>query len=512
MNVAPQNLESMDAQQLRELALSLMHTVGKQEQELHSKTTRIQQLSHEIAVLKRLRFGKKGEHLPSGIQGSLLEEALDEDIAAIELELQALEPQVQAKAEKRQPKRTALPPELPRIEIRHDPASTDCACGCRLKFVRDEASEKLDYTPGVFSVQRHIRSIWACAQCETITQAPMPAHVIDKGLATPGLLAHVLVAKYSDHLPLHRQEGIFARAGLRLARSALAQWVGECGHALQPLVDALRAAILARPVIHADETPVRMLKAGKKETHRAYLWAYAPGVFEDLKAVVYDFAEGRGGEHARAFFGNWHGTLVCDDYGGYNALFRQGITEAGCMAHARRAVFDLFESSKSPVAGQAVTYFNQLYDIERGLKDLPPDERRHRRQQQAKPLAVKFHEWMLAQRVRVPDGSTTAKKLDYSLKRWDALTRYLEDGRVPIDNNHIERQIRPIAIGRSNWLFAGSLRAGKRAAAAMSLIQSAKLNGHDPYAYLKDVLTRLPTHPNNRIDELLPHNWAPHTS
>src|SRR3546814_1583495 len=173
------------------------------------------------------------------------------------------------------------------------------------------------------------------------------------------------------------------------------------------------------------------------------------------------------------------------------------------MAHSRRGFFDLFESSKSPVAVQAVKYLDQLYDIERELKDLPPDERRHRRQQQAKPLADKLHEWMLAQRQRVPDGSTTAKKLDYSLKRWDALTRYLEDGRVPMDNNYIERQIRPIAIGRSNWLFAGSLRAGKRAAAAMSLIQSAKLNGHDPYAYLKDVLTRLPTHPNNRIDELL---------
>lgn len=512
MNVAPQTLEQMDAQQLRELALSLMGTLEQKEQELSAKSTRLAQLTHEIAVLKRLRFGKKAEHLPPGVQGSLLEEALDEDIAAIELELHAIEPKAAPSAPKGQPKRVALPPELPRIEIRHDPASKDCACGCQLKFVRDEVSEKLDYTPGTFQVQRHVRSIWACAQCESITQEPMPAHVIDKGLATPGLLAHVLVAKYADHLPLHRQEAIFARAGLRLARSTLAQWVGQCGHALQPLVDALRATMLNQPVLHADETPVRMLMPGKKQTHRAYLWAYAPSVFDGFKAVVYDFTEGRSGEHAQSFLQDWQGTLVCDDYGGYNALFRQGVIEAGCMAHARRGLFDLYESSQSPVAEQAVRYMDQLYAIERELKDLPPDERRSRRQQRAKPLADALHQWMLAQRQRVPEGSTIARKLDYCLKRWEALTRYLDDGLIPIDNNHIERQIRPVALGRSNWLFAGSLRAGKRAAAVMSLIQSAKLNGHDPYAYLKDVFTRLPTHPNSRVEQLLPHCWQATTS
>jgi transposase len=376
-----------------------------------------------------------------------------------------------------------------------------------LQRIGQDVSEKLDYTPGLFTVERHIRGKWVCKQCETLTQAPVPAHVIDKGLASTGLLAQVLVAKYADHLPLYRQEKIFERAGMKLARSTMAEWVGVCGVQLQPLADALRQAILAHRVVHADETPVQMLQPGSKKTHRAYLWAYAPGAFEDLRAVVYDFTDGRAGAHARTFLGDWQGSLLCDDYVGYKACFTQGITEIGCMAPARRKFFDLHVAAKSQLAQQAVQYMGQLYEIERQVKDLATDERRRRRQEQAKPVADALHVWMQAQRERVPDGSATAKALDYSLKRWVALTRYLDDGQLPIDNNWIENQIRPIAIGRNNWLFAGSLRAGKRAAAVMTLIQSAKLNGHDPYAYLKDVLTRLPTQPASRITELLPHNW-----
>jgi hypothetical protein len=337
----------------------------------------------------------------------------------------------------------------------------------------------------------------------------VPAQIIDKGIPTAGLLAQVLVAKYSDHLPLYRQERIFGRAGVEIPRSTLAQWVGICGVRLQPLVDALKGEILKHSVLHADETPLAMLKPGNKKTHKAYLWAYAPGAFEDLKAVVYDFCESRAGEHARTFLGEWKGSLVCDDYAGYKAGFVSGITEAGCMAHSRRKFFDLHVSSKSQIAGQACAYISQLYDIEREIKTLKPDERLKIRQTRSKPLADKFHEWMLLQRRQITDGTATAKALDYSLKRWTALTQFLDDARLPIDNNWIENQIRPIAIGRNNWMFAGSLRAGQRAAAVMSLIQSAKLNGHDPYAYIKDVLTRLPTQKNSKIEELLPHRWQP---
>jgi len=254
-----------------------------------------------------------------------------------------------------------------------------------------------------------------------------------------------------------------------------------------------------------------MLKPGNKKTHRAYLWAYAPGAFEDLKAVIYDFCESRAGEHARAFLGKWQGSLVCDDYAGYKAGFVAGITEAGCMAHSRRKFFDLHVAAKSQIAAQACAYISQLYDVEREVKALKPDERLKVRQARSQPLVDKFHAWMLLQRRQVTDGTATAKALDYSLKRWAALTQFLDNAQLPIDNNWIENQIRPIAIGRNNWLFAGSLRAGQRAAAVMSLIQSAKLNGHDPYAYLKDVLARLPTHKNSQISELLPHRWQPTT-
>src|SRR5690606_14451249 len=224
------------------------------------------------------------------------------------------------------PRRAPLPEHLPRVEYRHEPESTTCQCGCQLQRIGEDVAEKLDYTPGVFTVERHVRGKWVCRKCATLTQAPVPAHVIDKGLASTGLLAQVLVAKYADHLPLHRQEKIFERAGLKLSRSTMAEWVGVCGVHLQPLADALRKAILAHRVVHADETPVQMLKPGSQKTHRAYLWAYAPGYFEDLRAVVYDFTEGRAGEHARAFLGDWQGSLLCDDYVGYKACFAQGIT------------------------------------------------------------------------------------------------------------------------------------------------------------------------------------------
>jgi hypothetical protein len=277
---------------------------------------------------------------------------------------------------------------------------------------------------------------------------------------------------------------------------------------LQPLVDALKEAILRHDVLHADETPVAMLKPGNGKTHRAYLWTYCPGAFESMQAVVYDFTETRSGKNAEAFLGAWRGKLVCDDYSGYKAIIAKGVTECGCLAHARRKFFDLYANNKSQIAEHALDYFGQLYEIEQNLQDLDAEARRQMRQAKAKPIADAFHTWMTAHRLKVPDVTATAKALDYSLTRWEALTRYLDDGNLPPDNNHVENQIRPVAVGRSNWLFAGSLRAGQRAAAIMSLIQSAKLNGHDPYVYLKDVFTRLPTQAANRIEELLPHRWA----
>jgi transposase len=501
-------LQDMDAAQLRALAMELMSEVRARDSELRFKDARIAQLTHEMAVLKRWKFAARSEKLGAE-QQSLLNEAIDADLVAIEHEIEQLAAQSKADAIPNKPRRMPLPANLPRIEVRHEPESTTCGCGCQLRRIGEDVSEKLDYTPGVFTVERHVRGKWVCARCETLIQAPVPAQVIDKGIPTAGLLAQVLVAKYGDHLPLYRQEGIFGRAGFAIPRSTLAQWVGMCGVQLQPVVDALKEQMLRHRVMHADETPVAMLSPGRGKTQRAYLWTYCPGAFEDLKAVVYDFADSRAGEHARDFLGDWRGQLVCDDFTGYKALFAQGVTELGCMAHARRKFYDLHAASKSEIAQDALQYIGQLYEIEREVQQLAPDERLDIRQQQARPVAEALHAWITQQRVRVSEGSAIAKALDYSLRRWVALTRYLDDPQVPIDNNWCENQIRPIAIGRNNWLFAGSLRAGRRAAAAMSLIQSAKLNGHDPYAYLKDVLTRLPTQPASRLEELLPHRWQP---
>ena len=374
----------------------------------------------------------------------------------------------------------------------------------------EDVAEKLDYRPGVFTVHRHVRGKWVCACCQTLKQAPVAPHIIDKGIATAGLLAHVLVAKYADHLPLYRQETIYARAGAPIPRSTLAQWVGSCGVQLQPLVDALRQEVLEHSVIHADETPVQMLKPASQrdgKTHRAYLWAYSPGRHEQMKAVVYDFCESRAGKHAAIFLDRWSGTLLVDDYAGYKQLMGQKVQEAGCWAHARRKFFELHVANKSQIAEQALAFIGQLYEIERMVAGASEEERLRIRQTQSRPVMEKLQRWLQEHRAKVPEGSATAKAIDYSLRRWQALIGFIDNAQVPIDNNWIENQMRPVALGRKNWLFAGSLRAGQRAAAVMSLIQSAKLNGHDPHAYLKDVMEKLPSWPNSRIEELLPHRW-----
>src|SRR5258706_8895273 len=510
-------LDKMNAEELRSLTATLIaqlaerdaersaHAalIAQRDAELKAKQLKIDQLTHEMATLKRWRYGRHSEQLDV-VQRSLLDESIDEDIEAISLEIEALR-EKPATLPKEKPRRVALPASFPRREIRHEPEHTQCNCGCTLERIGEDVSQKLDYTPGVFEVERHIRGKWVCRRCERLIQAPVPPHVIDKGIPTAGLLAQVLIAKYLDHTPLYRQESIFGRAGLALPRSTLAQWVGACGVRLQPLVEAMKAQLLTRPVLHADETPVPMLKPGLGRTHRAYLWSYATSEYDELKTVIYDFADGRAGVYAREFLGGWSGKLVCDDYSGYKALFDRGVVEIGCLAQASRNLHDLYANHRSEIAEEGLRFFAALYEIEREARELKldADGRRQLRQQRSKPVAEALRQWLVRQRGQVPDGSATAKAIAYSLGRWAALIRYLVNGELPIDNNHLENRIRPVALGRSNWLFAGSLRAGQRAAAIMSLIQSAKLNGHDPYFYLKDVMERLPTQPSSRLEELL---------
>jgi transposase len=521
----PRDVAQLNTQELRDLTTSLIAQLSakneqlskKDEQltakdeELKFKQLKIDQLTHEMAILKRWRFGRRSEQLDPD-QRSLLEESIDEDLEAISLELEAL--RGKRKPEERpkdKPRRTALPSHLPRREIRHEPEKTVCSCGCQLERIGEDVSEKLDYTPGTFQVERHVRGKWVCRSCETLIQAPVPPQVIDKGIPTAGLLAHVLVSKFADHTPLYRLEGILERAEVRIPRSTLGQWSGACGVELSPLAQAMKAALLSRSVLHADETPVPMLEPGLGHTHKAYLWSYGTTQFDPLPLVVYDFAESRSGHHARAFLGSWSGKLVCDDFSGYKALFERGVIEIGCMAHARRKFEELHQNQRSEIAAEALLYYGLLYDVETEAREQKLDAigRQRLRAEHAQPVAERLQKWLILHRSKVPDGSATAKAIEYSLGRWEALIRYIKDGDLPIDNNWLENRIRPVALGRANWLFAGSLRAGQRAAVIMSLIQSAKLNGHDPYRYLKDVLERLPTQAAGGIGELLPHRWRP---
>jgi len=508
--VDPAHLPTMDEASLRDLVGQLLARIDDDGRQIQWRDAKISKLTFEIAQLRRVQFGAKSEQL-KGPQKALFDEDVEADLATLERELEALRDTstTSQPKEKQQPKRTSLPAHLPRIEFHHEPEATACTCGCALRRIGEDVSEKLDFTPGTFTVHRHIRGKWVCSDCQSLIQAPVAPEVIDKGIPTAGLLAHVVVSKHGDHLPLYRQEAIFGRAGLAIPRSTLASWAGVTGYRLQPLVEVLKAELLSCAVLQADETPVATLAPGTGKTHRSYLWSYVSGEFENLRAVVYDFTPSRSGEHARKFLQSWQGHLVCDDFSGYKASFTTGVTEVGCMAHARRKFSELLLANKSTLAATALDWIGQLYAVETDAKHLSAEQRLEHRQTRSVPIANALHDWLKTQRLRVPDGSATAKAIDYSLNRWLALTRYLHDPALPIDNNHDERQIRPWATGRKNWLFAGTQLAGQRAAAIMSLIQSAKLNGHDPYAYLKDVLTRLPTQKVGSLGELLPHRWQP---
>jgi transposase len=374
--------------------------------------------------------------------------------------------------------------------------------------IGEDITEQLDVEPAKFFVHRHIRSKYACRPCEHIVAAEVAPAVIDGGMAAPGLITWVLISKYLDHLPLYRLEQIASRDGVTLARSTLAEWVGRYGFALQPLADRLAELLRQRLIMHADETPVQQLDPGKGKTKRAYLWAYRSNDLDEGPGItVFDYQTGRSGAHARAFLDGWKGHLVVDDYAGYKALFTLGITEVGCMAHARRKFFDLHVANQSPVAAEALSRIAELYEIETRGRVLDGEQRQQLRAQEAVDKLQALHDWLLSTRQGVANGGSLAKAMDYSLKRWPALSRYANSGVLPIDNNPIENIIRPIAIGKKNWLFTGSERAGRRAAAIQSLLATAKLNGIEPSAWLRDTLEKLPTWPNSRLDELLPLKW-----
>ena len=525
--LSPGNLADLATQMLAHIDEQAKHIdaqskrIGSQAQAIKWRDAKIESITFQLARLKAWKFGAKTERMNTE-QRDIFEETLAADQASLEEQLAALRAgtpdatpgDAPAKdKQRRQPKREALPEHLPRVDTRVEPEDTHCPtpeCGQPMVRVGEDVSERLDIVPAKFFVQRQIRGKWACKCCQLLLQEPAAPQVFDNALPTPGLQAHTVVSRFVDHLPYYRQEQINARGGVHTPRSTLAAWGGQTGAQLLPLYEAHRAFVLGSRVLHADETPISLLDPGAGKTKKGYMWAYARGTYEREPGVVFDFCLGRGGKYPAEFLKGWRGTLVVDAYAGYDALLSMdGRHVAYCLAHARRKFDELFKANASAVAAQAIQRIAWLYKIEADARPLTSQERLQMRHARSKPLWDELHVWLKLERTRVPDGSAIAKAIDYSLSRWTGFGRFLVDGDVPLDNNHCENQMRPWALGRKNWLFIGSQLAGERAAVVMSLLQSAKLKGHDPWAYLKDVLTRMPTQLNSRLDDLLPHRWQP---
>jgi len=498
---SPPSSQSRDDEiaRLTELVHSLNST-------LRSQDIKIQALAQEVAYLRRIRYGVKNEAM-SPEQRSLFEDDVVQDIAAVEAELKL---PATPKPPRSRAGRQTLPEHLERVEVRHEPESCTCsACQSNLVKIGEDISEQLDIEPARFFVIRHIRPQYACRQCETITAAPVAPAVIDGSLAAPGLLTWVAISKYLDHLPLYRLEQIAARQQVNLSRSTMSEWIGRIGFALEPLADRLAELLKQQAVLHADETPVKQLDPGAGKTRRAYLWSYRSNDLDTgPPIVVFDYQSSRSGQHARNFLHGWQGSLMVDDYGGYKKMFAADasyvVTELACWAHARRKFFDLQVSGGHPQAAEALSRIAKLYTIEEQAREMDHTARAEHRQRNSLPILAQMHDWLIHLRVATADGCGLARAIDYSLKRWISLTRYAHTGNLPIDNNPVENAIRPIALGKKNWLFAGSERAGKRAAAIQSLFATAKLNGIEPAAWLKDTLEKLPVWTMRRIDELLP--------
>lgn len=483
---------------------------------LVSQALEIETLKAQLARLRRLQFGRSSERLERQIaQLELRLEDLEDGLGRSEQAVSAAaEPRP---ADKAKPVRRPLPDHLPREEVVHEPACACPRCGGALRRLGADVTEVLEYVPARFHVVRHVRPKLSCRVCETIAQAPLPDLPIERGRPGAGLLAHVLVSKYADHQPLYRQAAIYAREGVALDRSTLADWVGRSAALLAPLVDALRRGVMASPRLHADGTPVPVLAPGLGKTRTGRLWVYVrddrPHGGPAPPAAVYHYSPDRKGERPRAHLRAFSGHLQADGYAGFDALYQPDrkpgqIVEVGCWAHAQRKFHDVHAASRSPLAQEALERIGALYAIEDEIRGRPPDQRQRIRQDRSRPRIDDLEAWLQATLPKLSGKSELARAIRYALARWAALSRYLDDGTLEIDNNAAERALRGLALGRKNYLFAGSDSGGERAAILYSLIETARLNGLDPQGYLADVIARINTHPAKRIAELLPWNWA----
>ncbi|MGE3708050.1 MAG: IS66 family transposase [Hyphomicrobiaceae bacterium] len=492
-----------DIEALKRLVVAQHEQLEQRESESLHLLTWIEKLKLEIARLKRMQFGRSSEKTAERIEQL--------ELIVAELEASQAQKTPTASTPDRKPARKPLPEGLPRETVRHEVSGGCPDCGSVLKAIGEDVSEMLEYVPASFKVIRHVRPKLACTCCDRIVQRSAPIRPIDRGIPGPGLLAHVLVSKYADHLPLYRQAGIYAREGIELDRSTLADWVGSAAKLLDPLVAALGRHVLAAEKLHADDTPVPVLQPSRGTTKTGRLWTYVrddrPAGSAVAPAVWFRYTPDRKAMHPVEHLSDYSGILQADGYAGFERLYETGrITEAACWAHVRRKFHDIVQATASPIAADAIERIGRLYAIEADLRGRPAEERKAARQARAGPALDELKRWLEASLGRIPSKGQLAVAIRYALTRWASLARYAEDGRIEIDNNAAERSIRGVALGRKNWLFAGSDAGGERAAAIYSLLGTAKLNGLDPELYLRSVLARIAEHPINRIDDLLP--WA----
>lgn len=505
------DLEGLDHATLKAMILAQQDHHASQlasyDQTLSARAVEIERLKLLVTKLQRLLFGTKSEKVLRQIEQ--LELQLEELEVASAADLHQVEAR-SAKPAAAKPFRRPLPEHLPREVHTHLPEHEACPeCGGALRDLGEDAAEMLEYVRASFKVIRHVRPKRSCQVCDRIVQAAAPSRPIDRGLAGPGLLAHVLVSKYADHQPLYRQSEIYAREGVDLDRSTLAGWVGAASDLLAPLVDSVRKHVLSGRKLHADDTPVPVLAPGLGKTKTGRLWTYVrddrPSADTVAPAVWFAYSPDRKGEHPKQHLQHFAGTLQADAYAGFHHLYDTGrISEAACWAHARRKFHEIHVAHPSPLTAEAIDRIAALYAIEKEVRGKVPKLRREVRQARAAPLLASMHTWLDASLAKLSKKSDTAAAIRYALSRWRALTRYIDDGALEVDNNAAERALRVVALGRKNFLFAGSDQGGERAAAMYSLLGTAKLNGLDPEIYLHHVLERVADHPIHRVAELLP--------
>ena len=521
-----------DVDALKALLLKERAEVAAAHAKLSDSDAIIAHLKLQIAKLKREQYGQSSERSSRLIDQLELQleeveaTASEDDLLA---EMAAAKTTQVAAFTRKKPARKPFPEHLPRERILHPtPASCPCCGGTKLSKLGEDITETVEVIPRTWKVIQHVREKVSCRDCETISQAPAPFHVIPRGWAGPSLLAMILFEKYGQHQPLNRQAERYAREGVELSLSTLADQVGHCAVALAPLVERLRAYVMSAERLHGDDTTVPVLARGKTDIARSWVYVRDDRPFGGTgpPAAMFYYSRDRTGSHVHEHLEGWSGILQADAYSGYNKLYaadRQPapILEAACWSHGRRKFFVLADIEAaaqarakgekpaivSPLALEAVRRIDALFDIERTINGKSPEERLAVRREQSAHLVADLHAWMREHRAGLSGKNDVAKAMDYMLKRWAAFARFLEDGRICLTNNAAERALRGIALGRKSWLFAGSDRGGQRAAVMYSLIVTAKMNDVDPQAWLADVLARIADHPASRLDELLPWNW-----